>query len=355
VSKKKGLALVKHLIKELSPKDRAQIFPYLAEFPDSGVQSYDLREEIEYLKKHGTILESPPDDPDRFVLGLVFVRNHVLATMYGTPILHATFLPDNFIEAYPKFKGQIADLSERFQNTEHQRETRRANLEAQGIQQTDAEFEEGFKAACDDAATLWMTEKAKRIAEKISFHLPGLVGDMLVAAIKGQTFYDLAEAAKEFGKDIPSVQPIKKAVQDLAWRELKPHLPSTKHVKTHPDWRGEETRKRFAQKVNDRKALATCIKDKYEECDYEPGWTEDLKADATYERLSSGVPQPVIECAIRRAASDISERERQPLSIALEMSRLELGLQEQDIETLHKYYAEGVKLLKADRRSSSSK
>jgi len=77
-----------------------------------------------------------------------------------------------------------------------------------------------------------MTEKAKRIAEKISLHFPGMVGDMLAAAIKGQTFYDLAEAAREFGREIPSVGPIKKAVQDLAWRDLKPHLPSTRHSRT---------------------------------------------------------------------------------------------------------------------------
>ena len=91
-----------------------------------------------------------------------------------------------------------------------------------------------------------------------------------------------------------------------------------------------------------------------EECDFEAGWTEDLKQDSTYQLLSTNVPQTVIDHGVRRVASELSERELQPLSIALEMARFELDLKEQDIETLHKYYAEGVKLLKAERNRPTS-
>jgi hypothetical protein len=196
-----------------------------------------------------------------------------------------------------------------------------------------------------------MTEKAKRIAEKISLHLPGMVGDMMAAAIKGQTFYDLAEAAKEFGKDIPSVQPIKKAVQDLAWRDLKPHLPSTRHSRTPTDWRSDETLKSYARQVTDRKALATRIREMYEECDHAPGWMEDLKSDSTFERLSVGVSQVVLNWAMKRVASDESatDRQRQALSVALEMARQELDLTELDIETLRNKNDDGNRLLKAHR------
>jgi hypothetical protein len=350
MAKKRGLALVKHLIKELSPDERAQLFSYLSEFPDSGVESYDLTEEIDALKKHGAIL--PPEGSSDNI-SLVFIRDLVEVRLADNKIAHARFFPDSFAQGYPTFKNQIAITSEGFQNTKDQRAVRRQNLEAQGIHQTDAEFEAGFIEACDDAARLWVTEKAKRIAERISRHFPGMVADMMVAAIKGQTFYDFHEATKQLSPDkpLPSVKGIKKAVQDIAWRDLKPHLPSTKYSRTPPDWRGEETLKRYAQQVTDRRALATRIREMYEDCLEGPGWMEDLKTDSTFERLSVGVPEPVLVWAMKRVASDESgsERERQAVSIALEMARQELALPELDIETLRNKYDEGNKLLKADR------
>lgn len=131
---------VQHLIKKLSAEDRQKLIPFLGDLPDSGLQSFDLSEEIEYLKKHGTILASPKDNPDQFLVSLVFVRNHVLAEIYRTPILHATFFHDNFVQAFPKFKSQVELLSEAFQKVDKQRAIRRANLEEHGIHQKDELF-----------------------------------------------------------------------------------------------------------------------------------------------------------------------------------------------------------------------
>lgn len=72
--KKKGLAAVKQLIKQLSAEDRQALIPFLGELPDSGLQSYDLREELEVLKKHGTRLAAPDDDPDRYLINLVLCQ-----------------------------------------------------------------------------------------------------------------------------------------------------------------------------------------------------------------------------------------------------------------------------------------
>jgi hypothetical protein len=44
-----------------------------------------------------------------------------------------------------------------------------------------------------------------------------------------------------------------------------------------------------------------------------------------------------------------SQRQREPVSIACEMARRELGLPEQETETLRGYHQDGNKLLKRDR------
>lgn len=349
MKKHSPLEHVKRLIKKLSPEDKQQIVPYLAQFSDSGVQSYDLTEEIEALKKHGQTL---PPEGDPTGVSLVFIRDLVEVNLGDRKIAHARFSPDDFAQAYPAFENQIAVISETFQKSEEQRVVRRRNLEAQGIHQTDAEFEAGFKEACDDAARLWVEEKAKRIAERISRHFPGMVTDMMIAAIKGQTFYDLHEATKELSPDkpLPSVKGIKKAVQDIAWRDLKPHLPSTRHSRTPQDWRSPEQLKEYAEKVNERRLLATCIKNMYEDCEHDEGWIGDLKQNSNFIGLSVGIDEDTLTWSIRCVADDnLSDRDRQPLSIALEMARRELRLTELDVETLRNKFEEGNKAIKAER------
>ena len=352
MKKHSPLEHVKRLIKKLSSEDKQQIVPYLAQLPDGGVQSYDLTEEFEALKKHGQVLP-PEGSPDG--VSLVFIRDLVEVRVADRKVAHARFFPKDFEEAFPSYINQIEKTAGLYKEQFLEPDTKAkiyAQRAANGIIETEAECEAAIIAWCDDTAKVCVPERAKRTAERISRHFPGMVADMIIAAIKGQTFYDLVEMSKAFGKDIPSSQPIKKAVQDIAWRDLKPHLPSTRHSRTPPDWRTEETVKRYAQQVTDRKALATRIREVYEECDHAPGWMEDLKTDSTFERLSVGVPKDALDWAMKRVASDEREsdsRERQAVSIALEMARRELGLTELDIETLRNKNDEGNKLLKADR------
>lgn len=345
---------VQKLIKKLSAEDRKAIIPFLATLPDSGVKSYDLQQEIATLKKHGQTLPLPTDEAPTPLFQIRFVRDLVEIIIDNKVVLRTVFYSETFAQSFPNLKDELALHADAYLAifTEEKKAERRADLKAQGIEQTEEEFETTIKENCEAAARYWVTEKANRISEAISRHLPGMVSDMMIAAIKGQTFYDLHEAYKQLKPDDepPSVKGFKKMVLDAAWRDIKPHLPATKHVRTHPDWRGDDTRKQYSQRVNERKLLATCIKDMFEECEHGPGWMVDLKNDPTFQRLSLDVPKEVIEFAMKRVASDgASDRERQPLSVALEMARRELELQEQDIETLHKYYAEGSKLLKAER------
>lgn len=358
MAKKKGLALVKHLIKELSPKDRAQIFSYLAEFPDSGVHSYDLREELETLKNYGTRITGPNDDEDYHLINLVFVRNLVSVQILDTEVLRAIFFPENFITAFPKSKRTSLLFAQKFQEHLFPEDRKAAIKEArkeQGMVETDAEFEAVISNTCKQIGEEWMTEKAKRVAEQISRHLPGMVGDMMAAAIKGQTFYDFAQIARDAGPDkVPSLKEFKKLIQDAAWRNIKPHLQVSRGIRTPTDWRSDEQVKKYAERVNERRLLARCIKDKYLECDEAPGWISDLKEDPNFNKLSAGVAQGALDRAIRRTADDnLSDRERQPLSIALDMARFELELSELDIETLGNKYDAGNKILKAARAERS--
>jgi hypothetical protein len=114
---KNDLDRAKKLIKRLSTEDRKNILDFLTEFPDSGFQSYDLREELEVLKKHGKRHASPADDPDHYLVNLVFVRNLVSVQIHDTDVLVTMFFPDKFIEAYPMLKGAISILSEKLKKT----------------------------------------------------------------------------------------------------------------------------------------------------------------------------------------------------------------------------------------------
>lgn len=359
---KVNLDRVKKMIKKLSTEDRQRLIPFLAELPDSDIHSYDLREELETLKTHGIRLTGPNDDPDYDLVNLVFVRNLVAVQILDTEVLLAVFFPKNFIEAFPRTKRCAPQMSEGLKKslfTQERRMTLRVEREAQGIQETDSEFEEEITRRCDSAAEYWMTEKAERIAEQISLHLPGMVGDMFCAALKGQTFFDTQKAREELGgpdKKL-SVREFKKLILDAHWREVKPHMGITHggDRRTKPAWREKEILKQYARRVNERRLLAECIKKMYEDCLGEDGWTQDLRQDSNFQRLSQGAHDETIAWAIKQVASEdtIPQREREPLSIACEVARQELDLPEQDIETLRSYYTEGKKLIQRTRSKQS--
>jgi hypothetical protein len=357
-----SLEKVKQMIEQLSSEDRKKLIPFLAELPDSDMHSYDLREELETLKKHGIRLTGPDNNPDYHLVNLVFVRNLVSVQILDTEVLRAVFFPDNFIKEFPRSNGKISIMSESFKKsffTEEKKEAIRAEHAAQGIEESDAEFEEGITETCNSIGEYWMTEKAERIAEQISLHLPGMVGNMFCAAIRGQAFADFNAICEQLGNSErkASTEEIKKMIQKSAWNEIKPHLGVTHggDRRTKPAWRDSELLKSYAQRVNDRRLLAECIKNMYEDCLGEDGWIQDLHQDSNFQRLSQGVPDETIAWAIRRAASEdsVPQREREPLSIACEIARQELGLPEQDIETLHTYYKEGKKLNQQKRSKRS--
>jgi hypothetical protein len=255
--KRSPLEHAKRRIKKLSLEERKQLISFLGEFPDSA-SSYDPHKEIETLKKHGKRLTGPDGDDDYYLVNLVFVKNLVSVQILDTEVLRAVFFPENFIKAFPLSKRGAPLFAERFKAnlfTDERRQALRL-IGVTGIKESDAELNEVITKTCKKIGKYWMGEKAERIAEQISLHLPGMVADMFTAAIKGQTFYDFAQAAAELGPDkLPSVKDFKKIIQDVAWRDVKPHLATSRRIRTKPEWRGEETLNRYAQRVNDRKSI----------------------------------------------------------------------------------------------------
>ncbi len=350
--KKSALEHVQRLIKKLSAEERQRLIPFLASLPDSGLKSLNSNDELDKLRRSGTVLDGLDSD----LLSIRVIQNVVSVEILDAEVLRVWFFPDNFNDAYPRSPHGIPLMSASFKASSFTEETRarvRAERKATGMQETDEEFEAVIDRDCDEMARIWMARKVERMVVQISLHLPEMVRDMFGNAIKGQTFYDTQKAVEELGGTSKwSVAEFKKTVLAAAWRDTKRHLPPTdQNRRTQSQWRGEAIRKKYSQRVNDRYALACRVKEMYEECDYAPGWMEDLKQDSTFKLLSINIPdKTVIEWAMKRVASDnISSREREERSIACEMARRELDLPEQDIETLRNYYLEGNKLLKKDR------
>src|SRR2546426_10129052 len=132
---------VKHLIKKLSAEDKQKIVPYLAQLSDSGVQSYDLREEIKVLEKHGTVL--PPGGSEDQV-SLVFIRDLVEARVGNRKVVHARFFHDEFVEGFPHYVAGLELTASKYKERLYTPEKRveiRARRVAEGIQETDVEFE----------------------------------------------------------------------------------------------------------------------------------------------------------------------------------------------------------------------
>jgi hypothetical protein len=359
VSKNK-LKQIKQMIRGLSAEDRQQLIPFLAELPDSGLTSYDLDEEIKVIDEAWRKQNIKSDyDPEKYLFDMVFLPNLVSLRVLGAEVLRVVFRPENFYENFRKTKqSTTVEIAEKFRGeffNEERRAEMRADYDAAGMQKSDAEIEREVTETCDGIARLIADSQAQRVTSGISAHLPRMVGDMFSAAIKGQSIAGYNKIAENLNspEKMLSTPEIKKMVTESFWNEIKPHVGVTKggNTRTNPAWRDENTLRRYAQKVTDRKLLATCIKDMYEECEGEPGWIDDLKQSSNYRLLSKEVSDEVIAWAVKRVASEgLPPREREPLSIACEMARQELKLPEQSIETLRDYYASGENLLKQDRK-----
>jgi hypothetical protein len=190
-------------------------------------------------------------------------------------------------------------------------------------------------------------------------HMLEFLPQKLSAALKSLSLegYEVGEVQKlrlKRSKDTRSSALLASFLAKKERQAIKSRLPEWRggNKKTKPAWRGSQVKSQYAIGVNERRLLAVCMKQMYDDCEGEAGWLEDLKASLNFQRLSVGVPKNVITWAYRRIASDgLTRREKEPLSVALEMSRQELGLPEVGLETLHGYYSEGTTLLKQSRKS----
>jgi hypothetical protein len=350
---------VQRLIRELTPESRLSLTDFLASFPDSGLQSYDLSEELEIIKQAHKIKPPQHTEDSNFLFELLVpMRNVVVIAIAGHSVLHVIFRPDRFVKGFPaggpNLYKVVSDGLREDLFTGEKKEKVREQRRASGIVEDDADFEQAITDTCDATAKDIVNAKAARVAELISLHLPRMVGDMFDAALQGQTFADLNAIARDLGqpeRQIPTPK-LKQMLTKRYWEDVKPHLGITRKTRTNPAWT-PESKKEFAQRVSDRRGLAARIKEMFDDCEGEETWVEDLKQDSTFQLLEPAVDQDSIKWAIKRIASeDLPPRDREPLSVACEIARRELDLPEQVIETLRNYYSEGIRAVKADRKAS---
>lgn len=360
---KNKLKQIKQMIRGLSSEERQQLIPFIVELPDSGIEPSDLDAELKVIDEAwGKYNVKSEYDPEKYLFDMVFPKNFVSLRILGVEVLRVVFLQDNFAKNFYKAKtstkpGMSEALRAYLLIEENKAQVLAARRES-AAHMSEAEIESEIAELSNAMAQIIEEEKARRVAAGISSHLPRMVGDMFSAAIKGQTIadYNLLAEHLESPEKMLSTPEIKKMVTDSFWKEIKPHLGVTKggNTRTNPAWRDESTLRQYAQKVTDRKLLATCIKDMFEECEGEAGWIADLKESSNYRLLSKEVPDEVIAWAVKRVASEeLPAREREPLSIACEIARRELKLPEQSTETLRDYDGTGEKLLRQDRKQKA--
>ena len=100
--KRSPLESVKHLIEKLSSEERQELIPFLASLPDSGLNSYDLREELGVIQETSKIQKPPPDATIETLFSIVIpVRNVTEIHMKDLEVLRVIYRPDHFIEAFP--------------------------------------------------------------------------------------------------------------------------------------------------------------------------------------------------------------------------------------------------------------
>jgi hypothetical protein len=125
--------------------------------------------------------------------------------------------------------------------------------------------------------------------------------------------------------------------------------------KTKAAWKDDATLVDFANRVSLRQHLVLAIKKTYDNSDGDEDWSTDLQESKDYQLLITGVPKATINLAIRRVGdTNLSKREREPLSIACEMARRELDLPLQKTQTLRAYYSKGQNLKKKVRSRKNS-
>jgi hypothetical protein len=120
--------------------------------------------------------------------------------------------------------------------------------------------------------------------------------------------------------------------------------------KTKPAWKNDATLVEFANLVSLRQLLVQAIKKTYDNSDGDEDWTTYLQESNDYQLLKTGVPKATIKLAIRRIGdTNLSKREKEPLSIACETACRELDLPLQKTQTLRAYYSKGKNLKKKVR------
>jgi len=123
--------------------------------------------------------------------------------------------------------------------------------------------------------------------------------------------------------------------------------------KTKPAWKNDSTLVDFANLVSRRKLLVQAIKKTHDDSDGDEGWTTELLESNNYKLLKTEVPKTIVNLAIRRVAdTNLTKREREPLSIACEMACRELDLPLQKPQTLRAYCSKGQRLKKKARSRS---
>jgi hypothetical protein len=135
-------------------------------------------------------------------------------------------------------------------------------------------------------------------------------------------------------------------------RLILARLPKSKssNTRTKPRWKDPTALMAYARLVNSRKLLTEIIKKTHDRADGADDWRDDLADNSDYQLLRPSVPPTTLEWALRRVAEDVAKRDREPLALACEMARQELGLDTQKPQTLRNYYLRGVQLSKRNRR-----
>jgi hypothetical protein len=203
------------------------------------------------------------------------------------------------------------------------------------------------------------TEKAMRPLYATMWHmmefLPEKLNDSIERlALEGRQKV-VMDHQRKIGAEIPSPAKFAEEVAKFEKEAIKRRLPTLQPTKTKPAWKNEGNLKRFADKVLTRQLLCQCMKNIYDRCDFLEEWADDLMHDAQFKLLSREVPQEAIAWAIRQIGDDaVTARDKEPVPLACEISRQELDLPLQDIQTLNSYYLEGAKLLRNDRRKDKT-
>jgi hypothetical protein len=213
------------------------------------------------------------------------------------------------------------------------------------------EVDERLKSLNADEAREAIQPAIATVMHMLEF-LPQKLNDAVVhLALEGRQKM-IINYQRKIGAAIPSPTKFADDVVKMERRAIKDRLPKLQPSKTKPAWQNTENLRAFAERVEARTLLCQCMKNMYERCDFDEGWTQDLFEDHQFRMLSANIPDAIITWAVRRIADDhLPTAEREPQLIACEVARQELDLPFQEVFTLRGYYRDGQNLLRASRAS----